>query len=94
MLRDRNMAADAIFRAGGAGDGIALRVIFRAPDEQVDWQRTQIATETFVIEVPVAKVAQPVAGDTFEIDGNVWVVYGQPRRDAEGVFWTIEAARS
>jgi hypothetical protein len=48
---------------------------------------------TVLIDVRVGEVASPVAGDTAEIDGDVFEIIGTPVRDGLGLVWTCESQR-
>jgi hypothetical protein len=90
LFADPNLAGDAVYRAGGAGPGIAVRVIVRRPDRIGDFGDTRIASETVTLDVRTAEIAEP-ADDTLDVDGVTYVVQGTPVRDAERLIWTIEA---
>jgi hypothetical protein len=89
--RRSQLARDALYRAGGADPGIAVRVIVRRPDRIGDFGETRIASETATFDVRTAEVVEPAEGDTLEIDGVTYVIQGAPVRDAEWLIWTIEA---
>jgi hypothetical protein len=91
LFADPNLGIDAVYRAGGADPGVPVRVILRRPDRIDVFGETRIATETLVIEVRVSDVAAPASGDTIELDGAVYVIQGEPIRNAERLVWTIEA---
>jgi hypothetical protein len=91
LFADPNLGRDAVYRAGGADPGIPVRAILRRPDQIGTFGETRLATETLVIEVRVNDVAAPGEGDTIELDGTVYVLQGEPIRDAERLVWTSEA---
>jgi hypothetical protein len=93
IFRDANVAEDALWRAGGAGDGAVVRVIRKSPDEVVGFGSGRAVMATVLIDVRVAEVASPAAGDTVEIDGGLFAVIGTPVRDSLGLVWTCEASR-
>lgn len=93
IFRNANVAEDAIWRAGGAGDGIAVRVIRKSPDEVVGFGSSRAVLATVLIDVRVWEVASPAAGDTAEIEGNLFNIIGTPARDGLGLVWTCEAAQ-
>ena len=68
-----------------------VRVILRRPDRISEFGETRIVAGTVVIDVRVSDVAAPAEGDTIEADGTVYVIQGEPIRDAERLVWTIEA---
>jgi hypothetical protein len=94
IFRDANVADDAIWRAGGLGDGMPVRVIRKSPDEVVGFGSSRTVVATVLIDVRVSEVASPVSGDTVEIDGTVFEIIGTPVRDALGFAWTCEATTS
>jgi hypothetical protein len=64
IFRDANVAEDAIWRAGGAGDGIAVRVIRKSPDEVVGFGSSRAVMATVLIDVRALEIASPASGDT------------------------------
>jgi hypothetical protein len=94
IFRDANVAEDAIWRAGGIGDGIVVRVIRKSPDEVVGFGSGRAVMATVLIDVRVSDAASPASGDTAEIDGGVFEIIGTPVRDGLGLVWTCEAAAS
>ena len=91
LFADPNLAVDAVYRAGGADPGIPVRVIVRRPDRVGEFGETRIVAETVMIDIRVSEVAAPAEGDTIEVNGTVYVIQGEPTRDAERLVWTIEA---
>jgi hypothetical protein len=91
LFADPNLGTAAVFRAGGADPGMPVRVIVRQPDRIGNFGETRIAAATLVIDVRVSEVAVPAEGHTIEMDGTVYVIQGEPIRDAERLIWTIEA---
>jgi hypothetical protein len=92
IFRDANVAEDAIWRAGGVGDDIAVRVIRKAPAEVVGFGSGRAVMATVLIDVRASEVASPASSDTAEIDGDVFEIIGTPVRDGMGLVWTCEAA--
>jgi hypothetical protein len=91
LFADLNIAHDATWRAGGVGEGFAVRVIVRRPDEVVGFGGGRAVIETVLIDVRVSEVAAPAVGDTAEIDGDLFEIIGTPIRDSLGLTWTCEA---
>lgn len=90
LFADPNLARGATYRAGGAGDGMIVRVISRRPDQVLDFGETRVHTATTLFEVRVSEVPAPAAGDTLAIDGETFVIQGEPVRDAERLVWTLD----
>jgi hypothetical protein len=91
IFRDANVAEDAIWRAGGAGDGTAVRVIRKSPDEVVGFGSGRAVMATVLIDVRVSEIAAPAAGDTVAIGDASFDIVGTPVRDSLGLVWTCEA---
>jgi len=94
LFGDPNLARDAIYRDQGTGDPVAIRVIARRPDQVFDFGDTRIHTETSLFDVRVSEVPSPRPGDTLEIDGEIFVVQGEPVRDSERLIWTLDTRPS
>lgn len=90
LFRDRNLAVDALYRAGGSGPGVAVRVIRAAPDRIATFGEGRFVTDTMTLDLRVADAPGLAAGDTFEIDGTLHEVRGEPLRDAERLVWAAE----
>ncbi len=91
LFADPNLGLDAMYRAGGADPGIPVRVILRRPDRVGEFGETRVVAETLLIDVRVQDAAAPADGDTIEVDGTVYVIQGQPRRDDGRLIWSCEA---
>lgn len=79
---------DAVYRSAGVGAAVACRVILRQPDEMTGFGETQIVRGSTLVDVRVAEVASPRAGDSFTVGEAVYEVLGAPRRDADRLVWT------
>lgn len=89
LFADPNIARDAVWRPGGIGDGVSVRVIARRPDRESEFGNVVVHTATAVFEVRVAEVPSPVEGDTVTLDGETFVVQSEPVRDAERLVWAL-----
>ena len=47
-------------------------------------------TSTTRIDLRVAEVANPRPGDRIEIDGDAFLIQGEPVRDRERLVWTVD----
>jgi hypothetical protein len=93
-------AVDAAFAAFGidavytpAGDEpVSVRVIARRPDVIVGFGETRIHAETGTFEVPASEVTNPRPDDQLFVDGQTFVIQGEPeRRDPDRLVWTLDA---
>ena len=90
LFADPHLARDAVYRPGGTGDGIPVRVMRRQPDRIEGFGETRLASSTTVLDVRVSEIAEPVAGDMLDLDGRTVVVQGTPLLDAEGLVWSLD----
>jgi hypothetical protein len=95
-------AVDATFAAFGVdaaytpagGEPVPVRVIARRPDTVAGFGDTRIHAETATFEVRASEVASRRPGDQLIIDGQTFVVQGEPeRRDPDRLVWTLDARR-
>lgn len=91
LFADPNLAVDAVWRSGGSGAGVPVRVIRRAPDDVMTWRDGRVRVETVFIDVRVSEAATLAKGDTFTIDTATFTVTGAPERDSERLVWKAEA---
>jgi hypothetical protein len=81
---------DAVYAPAG-GESVAVRVIARRLDTIVGFGETRIHAETATFEVRASEVANPRPGDQIALDGEAFVVQGEPeRRDPDRLVWTLD----
>ena len=90
LFSDPNLGLDAIYRAGGTGPDVPVRVMLRRPDRIGEFGGTRLAAATTLVDIRVAEVAEPEESDAIVIGGETFIVQGQPLRDAERLVWTLE----
>jgi hypothetical protein len=90
LFADPSIAADALWRVGGADPAIPVRVILRLADRVSDFGDARFASSTAVLEVRVSEVPAPASGDTVETRGRLLIVQGEPLADALRLVWTVE----
>ncbi len=90
LFADPNLAIDTVYRVGGADAEVPVRAIVRQPDRIGEFGETRVVAETVMIDIRVSEVAAPAEGDTIQVNGTVYVIQGEPIRDAERLVWTIE----
>jgi len=90
LFGDPNLARETVYRVQGTGDPVAIRVIARRPDQVFDFGNARFHTETSLFDVRVSEVPSPRPGDTLEIDGQTFVLQGEPVRDSERLIWTLD----
>ena len=90
LFADPNMARPAVYTPEGGGP-VDVRVVARRPDEIVGLGETRIHAGTTLLDVRVSEIAEPRPGDRISVDGEDYLVQGEPVRDAERLIWTLEA---
>jgi hypothetical protein len=89
LFGDPNIARTAIYTPA-AGAPFPVRVIARRADAVTEFGGGRLWSETTRLDVRVAEVAQPRPGDRIVVDGEAFVVQGEPVRDRERLVWTID----
>lgn len=89
IFADPNLSHPALFRPGGEGEGLAVRVVRRAADEVSEFGQARVVRPAMRIDILVRDVGLPLIGDTIEIAGETFQVAGAPQRDAERLVWTL-----
>ena len=74
LFTDPNIARVAIWRPGGVGSGVAVRVAVRRPDQVVGFGDSRAILPTVLIDVRRSEVAEPASGDTVEVEEK-WVPF-------------------
>jgi hypothetical protein len=82
---------DAIYTPEG-GEQVSVRVVARRPDTIVGFGDTRIHAETAAFEVRASEIASPRPGDQLIVDGQAFVIQGEPgRRDPNQMVWMLDA---
>ncbi len=92
LFGEPNIARSALWRAGGAGDGISVRVIIKRPDQVVGFGDSRAVLPTMLIDVRRSEVPDPATGDTVDLDGDLFEIIATPVADSLHLVWTCEAA--
>ncbi len=92
------MADDALWRAGGAGNGIPVRVIRKSPEAIVGLQGNQFDLDAMLLDVRLSEIASPAKGDTVQffdeegLPGETVIVTGKSRIDGSKLVRTCEVS--
>lgn len=81
---------DAVYRAGGAGDGVTVRILRDRPSVDSTGFGVTLRAGAELVHVRVADVAALAKGDTFTIGAEVLTVKGAPAIDAIRSMWSAE----
>ena len=90
LFADPNLGIDTVYRVGGADPEVPVRAMVRQPDRIGEFGETRVVAETVMIDIRVSEVAATAECDTIEVNDTVYVIEGEPIRDAERLVWTIE----
>jgi hypothetical protein len=89
LFADPNLGRDAVYEPAG-GEPVAVRVVARRADAVTEFGDARLWSETTRLDLRVSEVADPRPGDRIIIDGEAFVVQGEPVRDRERLVWTLE----
>ena len=89
LFADPNMGRDAVYTADG-GEPLLVRVVPRRADAVTDFGDARLWSETTRVDMRVAEVPNPRPGDRVEIDGDAFLIQGEPVRDRERLVWTLD----
>ena len=89
LFADPNIGVEAIYTSDG-GAPVLVRVVVRRPDEVASFGDARLWSETTRIDLRVAEVPNPRPGDRIEIDGDAFLIQGEPVRDRERLVWTVD----
>ena len=89
LFADSNIGIEAIYTAGG-GNPVLVRVVARRGDSVAGFGEAKLWSETQHFDLRVSEVAAPQPGDRIEIDGEAFLIQGEPVRDPERLVWTVD----
>ena len=89
LFADPNIALDAIFVPDGGALKL-IRVVTRRADEVTGFGDARLWSETTRIDLRVAEVGNPRPGDRIELEGEAFIIQGEPMRDRERLIWTVD----
>ena len=89
LFADPSLARDASWEPAD-GEPVAVRVVARRADAITEFSGGRLWSETTRFDVRVAEVAEPRPGDRIVVDGEAFVVQGEPQRDRERLVWTLD----
>jgi len=89
LFTDQNIGRDGIFIAAG-GAPVLVRVVSRQADAITNFGDARLWSETTRLDLRVAEVPAPRPGDRLEIDGEAFLIQGEPVRDRERLVWTVD----
>jgi len=89
LFADGNVASDAVYTPDG-GAPVLVRVVPRRADDITGFGDARLWSETTRVDLRVADISIPRPGDRIEIDGEAFLIQGEPVRDRERLVWTVD----
>ena len=89
LFADPNLAQEAIYQKPGS-EPVTVRVISKQADQVLDFSDTRVRTGNSMFDVLVSDVLEPRPDDTLIVDGESYIIQGEPLRDPERLVWTID----
>jgi len=89
LFADAHLGRDIVYTAEG-GSPTLVRAILRRPDDISSFGEARLWSETTRLDLRLAEVASPRPGDRIEIDGEAFLIQGEPVRDRERLVWTVD----
>ena len=89
LFADPNIGVEAIYTTEGGAPAL-VRIVARRADAVTEFGDARLWSETTRIDLRVAEVPNPRPGDRIEIDGEAFLVQGEPMRDRERLVWTVD----
>lgn len=91
IFADRNIGRTVIYTAEESPPR-EVRAILRRPDDVASFGDARLWSDVARMDLRVAEVSAPRPGDQIIIDGDAFLIQGEPVRDSERLIWTITLA--
>jgi len=88
LFADGNIAREAVYIAEGGAPQL-IRAVTRRADDVTGFGDARLWSETTRVDLRVAEVPGPRPGDRIEIEGEAFLIQGEPVRDRERLVWTV-----
>ena len=89
LFADPNIGRDAVYTPEG-GAPVLVRAVTRRADAVTDFGDARIWSETTRVDLQVTEVANPRPDDRIEIEGDAFLIQGEPVRDRERLVWIVD----
>ena len=89
LFTDQNIGREAVYTSEG-GAPVLVRVVSRQADAVTDFGDARLWSETTRIDLRVFEVPAPRPGDRLEIDGEAFLIQGEPVSDRERLVWSVD----
>ena len=89
LFADPNLAITVLYQPV-VGEVRSVRALVRRPDQDVQFGDISVHASTALFEIRVGEVSNPQAGDSITLGNEVFLIQGEPSRDAEQLIWRID----
>ncbi len=93
LFADSNIGEDALWKAGGIGAGVAVRIIRKSPDRMAEFGDSRAVLPTVGIDIRRSQAATITDGDLIVIGAETFKIIGEPMGDALGLVSACEAVK-
>ncbi|MCA4910385.1 MAG: hypothetical protein ING72_08585 [Methylobacterium sp.] len=93
LFADPNIGEDALWKAGGVGPAVAVRVIRKSPDRVAEFGDSRAVLPTVGIDIRRSQAATITEGDLIVIGTEAYRIIGEPMGDALGLVLACEAMK-
>jgi hypothetical protein len=93
LFADPNLGETALWKAGGVGPGVAVRVIRRRPDAMVEFGASRALMATVLLDLRRTEAMAIEEGDLVVIGADIFKIIGSPASDPVGLVLTCEAVK-
>ncbi len=93
LFADPNIGEDALWKAGGVGAGVAVRIIRKSPDRMAEFGDSRAVLPTVGIDIRRSQAATIAEGDLILIDAETYRIIGEPTGDSLRLVSACEAAK-
>jgi hypothetical protein len=93
LFADPNIGEDALWKAGGIGAGVAVRIIRKSPDRMAEFGDSRAVLPTVGIDIRRSQSATITEGDLIMIGTETFKIIGEPMGDALGLVLACEAVK-
>ena len=90
LFADPNIGEDALWKAGGVGAGVAVRIIRKSPDRMAEFGESRAVLPTVGIDIRRSQSVTITEGDLILIGTETYRIIGEPMGDALGLVLACE----
>ncbi len=93
LFADPNIGEDALWKAGGVGAGVAVRIVRKSPDRMAEFGDSRAVLPTVGIDIRRSQSATITEGDLILIGAETFKIIGEPMSDALRLVSNFEAVK-